>query len=154
VVFHAGRIRASTIICVEAAFAGTVREDRLRGAEVILNLSNDAWLNGTIGPWQGPAHLVLRAIENRVGIIRASNTGPSQFIRPDGTVEASTSYGVQTALTAAVWASSEQTLFTRVGDWAGPFSVIWSVLLSACAAWPRTRFAFAAGAFRSSSALP
>lgn len=137
VVFNAGKLRAGTILCIEAAFAGTVRDDRLHGAAVMLNLSNDAWLNGTIGPWQGPAHLVLRAIENRVGIIRASNTGPSQLIGPDGVVGGSTPYGVQTSLTGAVWSSPESTLFTRTGDWAGPLAVIWSLLLIVGAVWTR-----------------
>ena len=129
VVFRVGKITASPIICVEAAFPELARDDRLRGAEVIINLSNDAWVSGTMGPWQGPAHLVLRAIENRVGIVRAANTGPSQFIRPDGVVTASTRYGVQGTLTASVWGSTMRTWFTRAGDWAGPLSVAGSVLL-------------------------
>ncbi len=129
VVFLVGRIRASVIICFEAAFAGAVRDDRRRGADLVLNLSNDAWVSGTPAPWQGPAHLVLRAIENRVGIVRAANTGPSQFIRPDGVVERFTAYGSSAMLAGPVWISPVHTLFTRTGDWVGPLAALCSVLM-------------------------
>jgi apolipoprotein N-acyltransferase len=52
--------------------------------DFMLNISNDGWFGR--GPQQ-PQHLVncaFRAVENRVAVARAANTGVSGFIRPDG----------------------------------------------------------------------
>jgi apolipoprotein N-acyltransferase len=53
-------------------------------ASFMLNISNDGWFGRGS---QQPQHLVscaFRAVENRVGVARAVNTGVSGFIRPDG----------------------------------------------------------------------
>lgn len=136
VVLRIGTLRVSLNICFEAAFAETVRRDRRQGAQVIVNLSNDAWLAGTAGPWQNPAHLVLRAIENRVGIVRAANTGPSQIIRPDGVVEVETPYGTTSTLTGPVSTTAVLTPFTRFGDWVGVLALVWVAGLGWLAARP------------------
>ncbi len=55
-----------------------------KGVDFMLNISNDGWFGH--GPQQ-PQHLVncaFRAVENRVGIARAVNTGVSGFIDPTG----------------------------------------------------------------------
>ena len=59
-------------------------EDGNKRVDFMLNISNDGWFGH--GPQQ-PQHLVncaFRAVENRVAIARAVNTGVSGFIRPDG----------------------------------------------------------------------
>ncbi len=76
-------------ICYEDVIPQVFRQfitDAAGGKRVdfMLNISNDGWFgHGS----QQPQHLVncaFRAIENRVGIARAVNTGVSGFIAPDG----------------------------------------------------------------------
>jgi len=79
----------SITICYEDAIPQVFREfvvgdDGRKRVDFMLNISNDGWFGH--GPQQ-PQHLVncaFRAVENRVGIARAVNTGISGFVRPDG----------------------------------------------------------------------
>ncbi|KPK76128.1 MAG: hypothetical protein AMJ79_08080 [Phycisphaerae bacterium SM23_30] len=93
--------RFAVAICYEDVMPQVPR--RLAAAErgnkridFLLNISNDGWFvtGGRNEPLQtGPEllqHLVIckfRAVENRIGIVRAVNTGISAFIRPDGQVQ-------------------------------------------------------------------
>jgi apolipoprotein N-acyltransferase len=95
-----GRIAVS--ICFEGAFPNVAADDKRRGAEVIVNLANDAWLGPTSGPAQNAAHLVMRAIETRMGVVRAANTGPSLIIDPAGRVTARTRFGERATLVGVV----------------------------------------------------
>lgn len=111
--------RVGILICFESAFAGAAREDRRHGADILVNLSNDAWLGPTAGPHQNAAHLVMRAIENRIGIIRAANTGPSLIINPFGRITHRTHAGTSEVLTGRVITTSGTTVYDAVGDWLG-----------------------------------
>ena len=71
----AGGIRFLALICYEAIFPiGSLYVD---DADVIVNLTNDAWFGETAGPHQHLAQARLRAIEARRPLIRAANTGVS-----------------------------------------------------------------------------
>lgn len=64
------------LICYEAIFPDEVRQLALTGVAWLVNITNDGWF----GDWAKPQHLAmvrLRAIENRLPIIRAANTGIS-----------------------------------------------------------------------------
>ena len=50
------------------------------------NITNDAWFGRTSGPWQHLGMLPLRAVEHRVAIARAANTGVSAFVEPGGRI--------------------------------------------------------------------
>ncbi|MBI4581026.1 MAG: hypothetical protein HY718_15085, partial [Planctomycetes bacterium] len=81
--------RFGVTICYEDVIPQVFRRfvassDGTKRVDFMLNISNDGWFgHGN----QQPQHLVncaFRAIENRVGIARAVNTGVSGFIDPDG----------------------------------------------------------------------
>jgi apolipoprotein N-acyltransferase len=67
---------------------------------------------------------VIRAIENRVGIVRAANNGISEFVDPLGRRRHSTEFGTKTFVTGELVTSNVATLFTRLGDWVGTLSVL------------------------------
>ena len=76
-------------ICFEAAFPGHVRELVARGAEILVNISDDSWFGLSAEPEQHLAHAVFRAIESRRDLIRAAGSGISAFITATGKVQSS-----------------------------------------------------------------
>ena len=76
----------STIICYEAIFPGLVRKLVDASADLLINITNDAWFGKTTGPYQHFSISRFRAIENRVTLVRAANTGISGFIDAKGDV--------------------------------------------------------------------
>jgi len=74
----------ATLICYEDMFPSLVRRFCKNGAYFLINMTNDAWFGKTSGPYQHAQASVFRAIENRVNVIRAANTGWSCFIAPTG----------------------------------------------------------------------
>jgi apolipoprotein N-acyltransferase len=121
----AGTAEVGVLICYESIFAELSRDDRRAGADLLVNITNDAWygrdtpLGRTTALWQHPAHLVLRAIETRTGIARAANTGVSLFIDPLGRRHGETRLFHATTSVATVLTTDATTLFVRWGDWVG-----------------------------------
>jgi apolipoprotein N-acyltransferase len=100
-------------------FLEHARHFRRGGADVLINITNDAWFGRSTAPYQHHAHLVLRAIENRVGIVRAANTGISGYIDPLGRVRAETELEVPAHATYVAETTDVRTLYVRLGDWLG-----------------------------------
>ena len=78
--------RFGVLICFEDLFPGTVRSFCREGADFLLNITNDAWFGKTSAPYQHAQSSVFRAVENRVNVVRAANTGYSCFISPEGRI--------------------------------------------------------------------
>lgn len=119
--------KVGMLICYEVIFSGHVI-DPVHRPDFIFNPSNDAWF-GTLGP---PAHLAqarLRAIEEGLSIVRATPTGISAIIDPDGTVRQSIPMGRAGAIEGSVVRGSP-TLFSRLGNW---MALIVSAILLICA---------------------
>jgi apolipoprotein N-acyltransferase len=126
-------------ICYEDAFESLARRYRRMGADYLVNLTNDAWFGRTTAPRQHLAHLVMRAIENRVGIARAANTGISGFVDPFGRVYDRTRLDEQTVEVGDVLTTDVDTLHTRLGDWVGSLSLLATGALLAAAFLGRRR---------------
>lgn len=119
VVFHASAGRFGALICYESIFPELSRQYRRGGADFLVSLTNDAWFGPGLAPYQHFAHLVLRAIENRVGVVRAANTGFSGYIDPLGRVRQRTALYVPAAAAYEVETTSTRTPYVRFGDWVG-----------------------------------
>ena len=116
--------RFGVLICYESIFAELARDYRRRGADFLVNVTNDAWYGRTAGPYQHLSHLVMRAIEARVGIARAANSGISGTVDPLGHVHDATALEVRTAEASTLITSDVTTLYVRLGDWVGTLAVI------------------------------
>ena len=81
------------------------------------NITNDAWFGETSGPWQHLGTLPLRAVEHRVAIARAANTGVSAFVEPTGHVGPTLPLLERGVLVRRIPLRSRTTLYTRLGDW-------------------------------------
>ena len=134
-VFECPDFRFSATICWENLFPGLVREFVNRGAEFIINITNESWYRDTGGPYQFLAASVFRAVENRIYVLRCANTGISCFIDPHGRivdrvkdVEGRDTY-VQGILTQTVVPNNSKTVYTLCGDWLVWISFAWLAIL-------------------------
>ncbi|MBI4055760.1 MAG: apolipoprotein N-acyltransferase [Elusimicrobia bacterium] len=85
-------------ICYEMIFPKLIREQVRQGADLLVNLTNDGWYLGTSQPRQHLSMNVLRAVENRRFLLRATNTGISATIDPWGRILQQTSLDQRTYL--------------------------------------------------------
>jgi apolipoprotein N-acyltransferase len=118
-------------ICYEAVFADEVREFARRGAEALVNISDDGWYGDTSAPWQHLNMARMRAIENRRWILRDTNNGVTAAIDPYGRVRQSILRHQVDALPAAYGFRSDVTFYTAHGDVFAWACVLLSLLLAA-----------------------
>jgi apolipoprotein N-acyltransferase len=106
-----------TVICYEVIFPDLFRRGVIAGAAFMANITNDAWFGETSGPWQHLGTVSLRAVENRVAIARAANTGVSAFVDPSGRVRRTLGLGERGVLADRLPLRQRETLYARWGDW-------------------------------------
>lgn len=81
-----GSVPMGVSICYEEMFGDLMRENRLLGAELLVNLTNDGWYPNSLLPKQHFDHARLRTVENGIPLIRACNTGVTGAIDSLGRV--------------------------------------------------------------------
>jgi len=85
-VFQLPTARFGVPICYEDVFPALTRRFVHDGADFLVNITNDAWYGPTSAPHQHLAQATFRAIELRVPLVRAANTGISALVDPDGRI--------------------------------------------------------------------
>jgi apolipoprotein N-acyltransferase len=134
-------------ICYEDVMPYLCREfvrspDGTKRVDFLLNISNDGWFNHSA---ELPQHLVaavFRAVENRVGIARAVNTGISGFIDPTGRVYDCVTGpdgrrvgpGITGTSASTIFTDTRLSLYTRWGDWFAQACAILLLLMAVDAA--------------------
>ncbi|HAX62392.1 MAG TPA: apolipoprotein N-acyltransferase [Elusimicrobia bacterium] len=116
-------------ICFEAIFPNEIRKSVKNGAEIIVNLTNDAWYLKTSAPYQHFTMNVFRTVENRRFVVRAANTGVSGFIDPAGRIQSKTEIFTTTVLTDKIQHLQELTFYTKFGDVFAYLCLIISIIL-------------------------
>jgi apolipoprotein N-acyltransferase len=119
--FRVDEIRFGTLICWEVLFPDLTRNQVKKGADFVINLTNEAWFGKIAFPYQMLSSCVFRAVENRINLVRCANTGISCFIDPYGRVTGRVTNGgedifVSGTLTQQIHISPPGTFYTRHGD--------------------------------------
>lgn len=112
-----GSAELGVLICYEVLFPELARHLVRSGAQILVNLSNDEWFAGRGGLEQHVAAAVLRAIETRRPVLRATNTGITAAIGPTGRVVARLPPDLPGTLVVEAPRPREVTLATRLGPW-------------------------------------
>jgi apolipoprotein N-acyltransferase len=116
-------VPAGLTICFEIAYPHLTR-DRVRGgAQLLINLSNEAWFPDSAEFEQCSAMAAVRAIECRRSVVKVANSGQSGWISADGERHLLEQDGRRDGFPAAAVirpdVASEETLYVRTGEWAG-----------------------------------
>lgn len=114
-------------ICFESIFPDIFRAEVMEGADLLANLTNDAWFGRSAAPHQHLSMLAMRAIETRRWIVRAANTGISAVIDPCGRIVSRTELFEEAYIVDTVRRIEVDSFYTRNGDLFAWGCVIWSL---------------------------
>jgi apolipoprotein N-acyltransferase len=132
-------LRFAALICYEDVFADLTAEFRRKGADFLVNLTDEGWyaIPGELG--QHLAMAVFRAVETRTTVVRAANTGVSCFISPAGEVYAELEPLTEGSLSAPLRLCSTVTPYVRYGDAFGITCLMLAIALPALLAAARSK---------------
>lgn len=115
------------LICYEGAFPSITADTVREGAQVLVNVTNEAWFGMTSAPYQHLSFYVFRAIETDRYILRAANTGISAIIDPRGRIMGRTGLFTDESLEGFFSLREGRTAYVEYGD----YIVLLSLLLLA-----------------------
>jgi apolipoprotein N-acyltransferase len=115
-IFRVKGANLGVLICYESIFPDLARRAVKNGAEILVNITNDAWYGESSAPYQLLAMAAMRSVENKVPMVRVANTGISALIEPTGRITAPTPIFTRGSETETVSWSPERTLYARLGD--------------------------------------
>ena len=115
-VFKWNKVQFSNLICYESSLPRIARRFVRNGAEILMIQANDGWLGQSAGPYQHFELARLRAIENRIPVVRAGNTGISGVILPTGKVQRKIPLGVEAVFKETIPLYNPGSFYSRYGD--------------------------------------
>jgi apolipoprotein N-acyltransferase len=104
-----------TTICYEDAFGELVNR-QVGQAAYLVNVTNDAWFGDTSQPHQHMQMAQMRALETGRYLVRATNTGLTGFVMPNGKISARAPLFTTTTLTSTIIPMAGLTPYARWGD--------------------------------------
>jgi len=135
-VFQGNGFSFSTPICFEDSFGYLSRNFVRAGADVLVNISNDAWAKSLPSQNQHLSMAVFRAVENGRSLVRSTSSGQTCAINPDGSITAMASPFSESRLNVKVPILKENTIYTLYGDYlAYIFTCAAVIMLLFGAAW-------------------
>lgn len=103
-------------ICYEIIKPRLIRKLLTDKANLIINITNDAWFGDTTCPYTHFMLSIFRAIENRIPIVRATNTGITAFVDNTGKIVKRTKLFKAAILTDNVKIKKYSTFYRKFGD--------------------------------------
>ena len=111
------RLTLGVLICYETIFPELAQKRVAYGADVLVNISNDAWFGRTAAPEQHLQLTALRAVEQGRYLVRATNTGISSLVAPDGRILFRSGLFTAEALSSTAYTLKGHTLFFYLADY-------------------------------------
>jgi len=101
-------------LCYEIIFQDVIH-NQIQNADLMITLSNDAWFGDSLGPYQHLSIARMRALENGIPIIRATNDGISAFIDHKGRITDKLGKFHKGVLTTRITAVTGETPYRQIG---------------------------------------
>ncbi len=130
------------LICFEDTLGDLTRGFVQKGAQVLVNVTNDGWFGKSVAAEQHLANALFRSIENRRPLLRSANTGVTCLIDQMGRVDRGQLRTFEQGFIpfkVAVPTNPELTFYTRYGDWVGHWSAGITVAFIGMIFWKRRR---------------
>jgi apolipoprotein N-acyltransferase len=108
--------KIGVLVCFEGIFPELSRGYVRAGSRLLVNITNDAWYGRSSAPYQHLSMTVFRAVENRVPLVRAANTGITAIIDSRGHIRGMTQLFRETYLSGEVRMGEGETIYNRYGD--------------------------------------
>jgi apolipoprotein N-acyltransferase len=121
----------AAFICYEAIFPGEIRNFAANGAQLFVNISNDGWFGRSAAAEQHLRIARVRAVENRRWMLRVTNNGITVSVDPHGRIFSPLPADERAAADLPYDFRTDETLYTRFGDWFAWLCVIISAILLA-----------------------
>ncbi len=115
-IFAVGGAKLAVLICYESIFPDFTRRAIKAGANILVNLSNDAWFGRSSAPYQLFAMAAMRAVENHTPLVRVNNTGISGVVAPTGRIMGATAIFTRTTRIETVSWRRTSTFYSEHGD--------------------------------------
>ena len=125
-VFKYENLLFSNLICYESSIPKISRTFVSKGAEFLIIQANDGWLGSSFGPYQHFELARLRAIENRIPIVRCANTGISGIINFDGSIKTKVELNEKKIIFESLSSNKNGSFYTKYGD---IFAIIISIII-------------------------
>ncbi len=106
-------INVTPLICYEDVLPQIATQGTRYGAELLINITNDAWFGESIAPLQHHQIALLRAIENRRFLIRSTNTGLSAIVSPTGETKARAPLFQEATLSGVISTLKQETFYSK-----------------------------------------
>lgn len=132
-----GNERIGMLICFEAIFPELARSMVQNGAQLLINITNDAWFGKSSAPYQHLSMVVFRAVENHLVVARAANTGISAYVDPVGRLLDQTPLFEEAMRSRALPMMSHKSFYARHGDIFAIGCILTSLILWIEAFWRR-----------------
>jgi apolipoprotein N-acyltransferase len=116
-------------VCYEAIYPGEVRRFAAGGAQLLINISNDGWFGRSAAAEQHLRMARVRAVENRRWLVRSTNNGFTVSVDPYGRIFEPLPPDVRAAADLPYDFRTDETIYTRFGDWFAWLCVLVSVIL-------------------------
>lgn len=108
--------KLGVLICYESIFPNLARGEARLGANILVNITNDAWYGDSSAPYQLLAMAAMRSVETKLPMVRVANTGVSAVIEPSGKITARTPLFMRgTEIESVAW-SDGRTVYAVIGD--------------------------------------
>jgi apolipoprotein N-acyltransferase len=130
-----GGFSYGSFICYEAIFPGEVRRFAANGADLFINISNDGWFGKSPAAEQHLRMARVRAVENRRWMLRVTNSGITVSVDPYGRIYSPVPADIRAAVDLPYDFRTDETFYTRYGDWFAWLCVIVSAILLAATYW-------------------
>ena len=115
-IFDLDGYKFAAVICIESVYPGYCREFAQRGAEFLVVITNDMWFGRTSLLEQHAMMSVFRAVENRIPVVRAANTGISMSIDKWGRIVEKSDIFTVEYLISRIHPENSDSIYGRVGD--------------------------------------